>query len=68
MFNKIIAALRDMWVEKREACIIAIGYIVFMLAFFFIGITQVQLDTLVAVALLTGFYALVAWFVYKIKG
>ena len=68
MFNKIIAALSDMWAQKRTACWIAIGYVVFMIAFFVVGITKAQIDTLVAVTLLTGIYALVVWFVKKIIG
>lgn len=68
MFNKIIDALKDMWAEKREACWIAIGYILFMLVFFFIGITKAQFDTIVALVLLTGFYAVGVWFVKKIAG
>ena len=66
MFNKIVEAAKAMWAEKREACYIAIGYILFMLVFYFIGITRARFDAFVAIALLTGFYALVVWFIRKI--
>ena len=68
MFDKIAEAVKAMWDEKREACYIAIGYVLFMLAFFFIGITQEHFDAFVAIVLLTGVYALFAWFAKKIAG
>ena len=65
MFNKIITAIKDMWVEKKEACIVALIYLVWIALFYFIGITQVQFDALVAFVLVTGIYALFVWFYFK---
>lgn len=67
MFKKLIAAICDMWAKKREACYIAIAYIIYMLGFFFIGITKAQFATFAALVLLTGVFALGTWLVYKIK-
>jgi hypothetical protein len=42
----------------REHVYIVIGYIVYMLAFYFIGITKARFEAFMAVLLLTGPYAL----------
>lgn len=65
MLNKLIDAIKAMWAGKREAVIVAIGYILWMLIFYVIGITQAQLDALIAIVLITGVYAVFAWGYFK---
>ena len=66
MFKKFVNAVKAMWAEKRQACIIAIVYVVFMLVFYFIGITAEQISGLIAFVLLTGVFAGLTWLVKKI--
>lgn len=42
---------------SKEQLYIIIGYVLFMLLFFFIGVTRQQFDAFVAIGLLTGIYA-----------
>jgi hypothetical protein len=50
----------------REQIIIAIGYAVFMILFYFIGITGARALEFLAIVILTGFYALGVYWVKKI--
>jgi hypothetical protein len=43
---------------KKETLFIAGGYVLFMLVFFFIGVTKASFKTFLVVGVLTGFYAL----------
>jgi hypothetical protein len=63
MFDRILTTLKIMWAEKRKALIIAACYIPFMLLFYVIGATKAQFTDLIAVYALTGFYAVLAWFI-----
>lgn len=66
MFNKLINAIKDMWADRTEACIIALAYVGFMVAFFLIGVTQAYFDGAFAFVLLTGVFALFVWLVKRI--
>ncbi len=63
MFDRLFTTLEIMWAEKRKALIIAAGYIAFMLLFYVIGATKAQFTDLLAVFVLTGFYAALVWFI-----
>lgn len=52
----------------KEQLYIALGYVLFMLVFFFIGITGAQFDSFIAIVLLSLVYAGGVWFVKKILG
>jgi len=52
----------------KENLYIALGYVLFMLLFFFIGVTGAQFQAFVAIVLLTGFYAVIVIFIRKILG
>ena len=65
MFDRIIAAVKVMWAEKRQAIVIAVGYVVFMLLFYVIGSPAYRITDLLAVVVLTGFYAGLVWFIKK---
>lgn len=42
---------------SKEQLYIIIGYVLFLLVFYFIGVTKQQFDAFVAIGLLTGIYA-----------
>ena len=47
---------------SKETLYIAGGYVLFMLVFFFIGVTKASFRTFLVLSVLTGFYALgVKW-------
>jgi len=52
----------------KEQLYIAIGYVLFMIVFYFIGITGARFAAFAAIVLLTCFYATAVWFVKKIIG
>lgn len=52
----------------KEQLYIAIGYAVYMLAFYFIGITSARFMEFLAIGILTGFYYLIVRAVKKIAG
>lgn len=52
----------------KEQLFIALGYVLFMIVFYFIGITGAQFASFAAIVLLTAFYAAMVWFVKKIIG
>ena len=57
-----------MFKPTKEQLYIMFGYVLFMIVFYFIGITGAQFASFVAIVLLTGFYAAMVWFAKKILG
>lgn len=53
---------------KKSTLVIAAGYAVFMLVFFFLGVTKARFLDFVGIMLLTGFYALIVFFIKRIVG
>ena len=48
--------------------LVAAGYVVYLLLFYFIGITKARFSEFLVFAVVTGFYALVVIWVRKISG
>jgi hypothetical protein len=53
---------------KKSTLYIVAGYALFMLVFFFLGVTTARFLDFVGIVLLTGFYALIVFFIQRIRG
>jgi len=50
----------------KENYVVAIGYVLFMALFYFVGATKARVTDFIAISLLAGFYVAGVWFVKKI--
>ncbi len=57
----------DKFRPTKKELIIAGGGAAYMLLFFFLGVTKARFLDFVGIALLAGFYALIVWFVERIR-
>ena len=62
-------SLLDKWKAlssaAKEKILVVVGYIVYMVFFYFIGATKARLIDFIAISLLTGLYAIIVWYVKK---